>query len=176
MTTNNTAAKPTLKVSELEYLLWHIINNTDGITGYDATKIISANFDKFTHQQVYRTLNRREGELWVSTVVPQDGRPDKKVYTIVNNYKFVVDYNLLTINTLMLVGTKEIIEGYIEFKEKMVETLVEKTRKDTESKAFLADSDIYNYRKAHLVSEIETAKAIFTKLAERECSLYQYQQ
>lgn len=176
MTTNNTAAKPILEVSELEYLLWHMLNNTDGMTGYDATKVTSANYDKFSHQQVYRTLNRRDGELWVHTHVPQEGKPDKKVYVAVDDYTLVVDYRHMTINTLILAGTKEIIEGYIEFKEKAAETLVEEIRNDTESNAFLADSDVYNYRKSQLDREIETAKAIFTKLAERECSLYQYQQ
>ncbi|HEY3015021.1 MAG TPA: PadR family transcriptional regulator [Nocardioides sp.] len=36
-----------------------------------------------THQQIYRVLGRMENDGWVrSTVVPQQGRPDKKVYDV----------------------------------------------------------------------------------------------
>ena len=36
-----------------------------------------------THQQIYRVLGRMERDGWVrSTVVPQQGRPDKKVYDV----------------------------------------------------------------------------------------------
>ncbi|MGD9959965.1 PadR family transcriptional regulator [Nocardioides sp.] len=36
-----------------------------------------------THQQIYRTLARMEADGWVSsTVVSQQGRPDKKVYAV----------------------------------------------------------------------------------------------
>lgn len=36
-----------------------------------------------THQQIYRVLGRMERDDWVtSTVVPQTGRPDKKVYDV----------------------------------------------------------------------------------------------
>lgn len=36
-----------------------------------------------THQQIYRVLGRMESDGWVrSTLVPQQGRPDKKVYEV----------------------------------------------------------------------------------------------
>jgi DNA-binding PadR family transcriptional regulator len=36
-----------------------------------------------THQQIYRTLQAMENDGWVhATPVPQQGRPDKKVYTV----------------------------------------------------------------------------------------------
>ena len=36
-----------------------------------------------THQQIYRTLRAMENDGWVqATPVPQQGRPDKKVYTV----------------------------------------------------------------------------------------------
>lgn len=41
------------------------------------------NFWAATHQQIYRTLARMEGDGWVAvTVVPQQGKPDKKVYAV----------------------------------------------------------------------------------------------
>ena len=40
-------------------------------------------FWQATHQQIYRTLARMEGDDWIaSTVVEQHGRPDKKVYDV----------------------------------------------------------------------------------------------
>ncbi|WP_082624129.1 PadR family transcriptional regulator [Nocardioides sp. Soil805] len=36
-----------------------------------------------THQQIYRVLARMEGDGWVTVeVVPQTGRPDRRVYTV----------------------------------------------------------------------------------------------
>ncbi|WP_280330786.1 PadR family transcriptional regulator [Nocardia wallacei] len=40
-------------------------------------------FWKATHQQIYRVLKRMEQQGWVTgEAVPQDGRPDKKVYRV----------------------------------------------------------------------------------------------
>ena len=40
-------------------------------------------FWRATHQQIYRTLARMEGDGWVSaTTVEQTGKPDKKVYAV----------------------------------------------------------------------------------------------
>lgn len=40
-------------------------------------------FHSATHQQIYRVLRRMEEHGWVTCeTVPQDGRPDKKIYTV----------------------------------------------------------------------------------------------
>lgn len=55
-------------------------------TGYDITKAFShkvGHFWKASHQQVYRELNKMSKQEWVtSEVIQQDGKPDKKIYTI----------------------------------------------------------------------------------------------
>lgn len=55
-------------------------------SGLDLTKRFGRSIGFFwsaTHQQIYRVLGRMEGEGWVEvTVVPQSGRPDKKVYDV----------------------------------------------------------------------------------------------
>ncbi|MRK00061.1 PadR family transcriptional regulator [Aeromicrobium sp. S22] len=55
-------------------------------SGYDLARRFDASighFWKASHQQIYKVLGRMEGDGWVtSEVVPQDGRPDKKVYVI----------------------------------------------------------------------------------------------
>ena len=55
-------------------------------SGYDLARRFDASighFWKASHQQIYKVLGRMEGDGWVaSEVVPQAGRPDKKVYVI----------------------------------------------------------------------------------------------
>lgn len=55
-------------------------------SGYDLARRFDASighFWKASHQQIYKVLGRMEGDDWIaSTVVPQEGRPDKKVYAI----------------------------------------------------------------------------------------------
>lgn len=55
-------------------------------SGYDLARRFDASIGHFwsaTHQQIYKVLGRMESEKLVeSNLVPQDGRPDKKVYGI----------------------------------------------------------------------------------------------
>ena len=55
-------------------------------TGYDLARRFDKSIGQFwtaTHQQVYKVLGRMEADGWVTgTVVPQEGRPDKKVYEL----------------------------------------------------------------------------------------------
>lgn len=55
-------------------------------SGYDLARRFDASighFWKASHQQIYKVLGRMEADAWVaSEPVPQDGRPDKKVYVI----------------------------------------------------------------------------------------------
>ena len=55
-------------------------------SGLDLTRRFDRSIGYFwtaTHQQIYRVLGRMEGDGWVvSEAVPQQGRPDKKVYDV----------------------------------------------------------------------------------------------
>jgi DNA-binding PadR family transcriptional regulator len=55
-------------------------------SGYELTRRFDRSIGYFwsaTHQQIYRTLRTMEADGWVSArVVAQQGRPDKKVYTV----------------------------------------------------------------------------------------------
>jgi DNA-binding PadR family transcriptional regulator len=55
-------------------------------SGYELTRRFDRSIGYFwsaTHQQIYRTLRTMEADGWLSaTVVAQQGRPDKKVYTV----------------------------------------------------------------------------------------------
>jgi DNA-binding PadR family transcriptional regulator len=55
-------------------------------SGYDLARRFDASIGHFwsaSHQQIYKVLARMEADKWVeSDLVAQDGRPDKKVYSI----------------------------------------------------------------------------------------------
>ncbi|SDD29687.1 PadR family transcriptional regulator [Actinokineospora iranica] len=55
-------------------------------TGYELTRRFDKSIGFFwqaTHQQIYRVLKRMHDAGWVTAEhVPQDGKPDKKVYTV----------------------------------------------------------------------------------------------
>jgi DNA-binding PadR family transcriptional regulator len=55
-------------------------------SGYELARRFDKSIGYFwtaTHQQIYKVLGRMESSGWVSvTVVPQDNRPDKKVYDV----------------------------------------------------------------------------------------------
>ncbi|MCW2495798.1 PadR family transcriptional regulator [Jatrophihabitans sp.] len=55
-------------------------------SGYELARRFDRSIGQFwsaTHQQVYKVLGRMEQDGWVTaTVVPQEGRPDKKVYDL----------------------------------------------------------------------------------------------
>lgn len=69
----------------LPHVILTVLSTRDA-TGYDITKEFSASigyFWKASHQQVYRELNKMGQTGLVSCVLePQDGKPDRKVYSI----------------------------------------------------------------------------------------------
>jgi PadR family transcriptional regulator, regulatory protein AphA len=69
----------------LPHVILTVLSTRDA-TGYDITKEFSASigyFWKASHQQVYRELNKMGQQALVTCVLePQDGKPDRKVYSI----------------------------------------------------------------------------------------------
>lgn len=69
----------------LPHVILTVLSTRDA-TGYDITKEFSASigyFWKASHQQVYRELNKMADQELVSCVLePQEGKPDRKVYSI----------------------------------------------------------------------------------------------
>lgn len=76
----------------LPTLLLACINRSeDGLTGYDLTKKFSEQLFfiwSANHQQVYRELNKMAEQKHLSCrLEPQDGKPDRKIYTITESGK-----------------------------------------------------------------------------------------
>ena len=55
-------------------------------SGYDLAKQFDGSVGYFwsaSHQQIYRELSKLEEQGWItSQMIPQEGRPDKKLYTV----------------------------------------------------------------------------------------------
>ncbi|WCE29509.1 PadR family transcriptional regulator [Vibrio sp. SCSIO 43137] len=69
----------------LPHVILTVLSTRDA-TGYDITKEFSYSigyFWKASHQQVYRELNKMaQNELVTCVLQPQEGKPDRKVYSI----------------------------------------------------------------------------------------------
>ncbi|MGF1763599.1 PadR family transcriptional regulator [Aliivibrio kagoshimensis] len=69
----------------LPHVILTVLSTKDA-TGYDITKEFSQSigyFWKASHQQVYRELNKMaSNELVTCILIPQQGKPDRKVYSI----------------------------------------------------------------------------------------------
>ncbi|MCW8332835.1 PadR family transcriptional regulator [Vibrio paucivorans] len=72
----------------LPHVILTVLSTRDA-TGYDITKEFSASigyFWKASHQQVYRELNKMaQNELVTCVLEPQEGKPDRKVYSITDS-------------------------------------------------------------------------------------------
>ena len=69
------------------------------MTGYDISKSLQSDvvgvFWTASHQQIYRELNRLEEKGHVShKVFPQDGKPDRKVYSLTKSGKNLLRENV----------------------------------------------------------------------------------
>lgn len=69
----------------LEHAILTALSERSG-SGYELARRFDRSFGYFygaSHQQIYRTLRRMDAAEWVRcTPVAQDGRPDKKVYSV----------------------------------------------------------------------------------------------
>ncbi|MCE0493950.1 PadR family transcriptional regulator [Vibrio salinus] len=74
----------------LPHVILTVLSTRDA-TGYDITKEFSSSigyFWKASHQQVYRELNKMGQQGLVTCVLePQEGKPDRKVYSITTEGK-----------------------------------------------------------------------------------------
>lgn len=74
-----------LRRMALEHAILVALSEREG-SGYELARRFDKSIGFFygaSHQQIYRTLKRMDADGWVSCeTVPQQGRPDKKVYAV----------------------------------------------------------------------------------------------
>lgn len=80
---------------ELKGLPLHLLLSlrNKAMTGYDLTKAMKTSYvRRASHQQVYRELSKlNELGLVQFTIEPQDGKPDRKVYSITSDGHAAID-------------------------------------------------------------------------------------
>lgn len=107
-------------IKDLELVLCYLLEK-ESRTGYDLRKEMSEVFDNWPHQQIYRTLAKHNGMLWDFEYIPQDGKPDKKVYTIRNYWRNLIDTNFVfRTSTLLYVNNAELL---LEARERLTKQL-----------------------------------------------------
>lgn len=125
------------KLNTLPKLLL-ILLKTESLTGYNLTKRITSSAAwKASHQQIYRELTKMGNEGLVTfKIVPQEGKPDRKLYTITQtgNAKLAASlqvkpeqgkyYNEATV--MMLAGNPDYFEQLAAIHLLEIEQLTEK--------------------------------------------------
>lgn len=82
-------------LTALQSVMCLIMSETnEPMTGYDTAKTLSERGYKWAHQQVYRDLNKMPLNLKHQ---PQEGKPDKKLYTLKDDVEYVHQAKLVPI-------------------------------------------------------------------------------
>ncbi len=95
------------KLTALQSAMIFRIMKNDGITGYDLRKQLGEAGHKWSHQQIYRYLAMMP---LLCDVVPQSGKPDKKMYCVKPDVEYVHAPELITIGLIEEQGLIEMAQ------------------------------------------------------------------
>ncbi len=141
------------------------------ITGYDLTKQIAGTV-KNSHQQVYRDAGRLEKNgLLSSKKVPQDGKPDRKEYTVtqagldalkvINKEPIDIDnFNRGNLMTAIMTSTDD---------SALLENLEQYKAKQLKNSKFLAikKEPFFVYRKLMIDAQLQFVDTLITSLVKQ---------
>ena len=97
-------------LNRLQSAIYFELKKHGSATGYDLTKEINARGIYYSHQQVYRELHRIPSTC---VLVPQDGKPDRKVYSLLSDVTYEHQDNL-DIEFLLAYPATHLVEKKIE--------------------------------------------------------------
>lgn len=116
--------------SRMELLCISILSRNDKMTGYDICKYLNGNGVPDTHQLIYRTLNNLSGHgkklspseatrpILMRTDVPQEGKPDKKVYSVnvgLDDLGWETSIQLLNEFEIVATRNSEMMDAWCEY-------------------------------------------------------------
>ena len=134
----------------LPTLILTVLRENTPMSGYDIHKQLKESWNSFwtaSHQQVYRELKTMKvNSLVADTLYPQDGKPDRIVYSITQS------------------GRQKLIETAQQ------DVQMDKTR-DKLAIQLLANSNDIEGTKAHIVKYLELIKAQFDEIQEQRSAL-----
>lgn len=114
-----------IKLNELGTVLVCLTNSNCGkVTGYRATATLNYLFNRWSHQQIYRTLNQLEKVGTLECKVKfNDGKPDSKVYDIKQSTFDSLDLNenILSPDIAIFLNCKNRIVQLIEIYERDIQ-------------------------------------------------------
>lgn len=108
-------------LTALQSVMVLIMSETnEPMTGYDTAKTITERGYKWSHQQVYRDLAKMPLNL---TEVPQEGKPDKKNYTLQTDVEYVHNAKIIPIPVIEEYELLDVAREKWEILNKRLETI-----------------------------------------------------
>lgn len=105
-------------LNQLQTVLVCLVKSFSGkVTGYIASATLQNTLGRWSHQQIYRELNKMAAEgLFGCTYQVNDGKPDSKFYTMTDKQFELVDLNpcILDNDVAIFLNVKEAVEYRIE--------------------------------------------------------------
>ncbi len=115
-------------LTALQSVMVLIMSETnEPMTGYDTAKTITERGYKWSHQQVYRDLNRMPLNL---THQPQTGKPDKKLYVLMDTVEYVHDAKIIPIPVIEEYELLDLAREKWELLSKRLETITLKYERE----------------------------------------------
>lgn len=115
-------------LTALQSVMTLIMNETSvPMTGYDMAKTITERGYKWSHQQVYRDLNKMPLNL---THQAQSGKPDKKLYTLMDTVEYVHDAKIIPIPVIEEYELLDLAREKWEALNKRLETITLKYERE----------------------------------------------
>ncbi|ENC6723385.1 hypothetical protein [Vibrio harveyi] len=97
-----------MKLTQLQSIIFFELSDSKTpLTGYDITKMVNAKGLPYSHQHIYRDANKMPLKR---KLIPQDGKPDRKVMSIDPSIDYEIDATHFHIETLLAYQIPELIE------------------------------------------------------------------
>ncbi|ENC6709554.1 hypothetical protein ABKY54_004160 [Vibrio harveyi] len=104
------ASKTQQTLSRLQSAIFFELVKHGEATGYELDQLINARGVNYSHQQVYRDCNKMQLKC---VYVPQDGKPDKKVYSLLQDATYTHSTKL-DVEFLLAYPDEQLIKEKIE--------------------------------------------------------------
>lgn len=96
-----------MKLTQLQSIIFFELSDSKTpLTGYDLTKMVNAKGLPYSHQHIYRDANKMP---LLRKLIPQDGKPDRKVMSIDPSINYEIDASKFHIETLLAYPKPEFI-------------------------------------------------------------------
>ncbi len=97
--------------NQLKAILFFELNESERpLHGYELLKRIASRGIRYSHQQIYRDLNRMK---LIVEIEPVEGKPDRKLYSLPQFEEFEIDAKSLSVDVILAYPNKHLINQKI---------------------------------------------------------------